>query len=35
MGTTGIDVFNWWMEYDTIPGQMELGEVMGEVMIDE
>jgi phosphoadenosine phosphosulfate reductase len=24
MGTTGKDVFNWWMEYDTIPGQMNI-----------
>lgn len=23
MGTTGKDVFNWWMEYDVLPGQME------------
>jgi phosphoadenosine phosphosulfate reductase len=23
-GTTGKDVFNWWMEYDTIPGQMDI-----------
>ena len=21
---TGIDVFNWWMEYDIIPGQIDL-----------
>lgn len=26
MGNTGTDVFNWWMEYDTIPGQMDLFE---------
>ena len=24
MGTTGKDVFNWWMEYDTLPGQMDI-----------
>lgn len=24
MGTTGKDVFNWWMEYDMIPGQMDI-----------
>lgn len=24
MGTTARDVFAWWMEYDTIPGQMEI-----------
>ena len=23
MGETGQDVFNWWMEYDVLPGQME------------
>jgi phosphoadenosine phosphosulfate reductase len=23
MGATGRDVFNWWMEYDVLPGQME------------
>lgn len=29
MWTTGLDVFNWWMEYDILPGQMnfdDLGE---------
>ena len=26
MGTTGHDVFNWWMEYDTLPGKMDLFE---------
>ena len=25
-GTRGKDVFNWWMEYDVLPGQIELGE---------
>lgn len=25
-GTTPIEVFNWWMEYDIIPGQMDLLE---------
>lgn len=24
MGTTGRDVFNWWMEYDILPGQMDI-----------
>ena len=24
MGTTPIDVFNWWMEYDILPGQIDL-----------
>ena len=26
MGTTPMDVFNWWMEYDILPGQMDLFE---------
>ena len=26
---TGIDVFNWWMEYDVLPGQLDFDEVMG------
>lgn len=26
---TGTDAFNWWMEYDVLPGQMDFGEVMG------
>ena len=26
MGTTGQDVFNWWMEYDILPGQIDLFE---------
>ena len=26
---TGIDAFNWWMEYDVLPGQMDFDEVMG------
>lgn len=25
-GTTAQDIFNWWMEYDTLPGQMDLLE---------
>lgn len=25
---TGIDAFNWWMEYDVLPGQMDFHEVM-------
>lgn len=24
MGNTGRDVFNWWMEYDVLPGQIDL-----------
>lgn len=30
MCTTGQDVFNWWMEYDILPGQLELNGVMEE-----
>lgn len=29
MGTTAQDVFNWWMEYDTLPGQIDLLEERG------
>ncbi len=28
MGTTGQDVFNWWMEYDILPGQIDWEEFM-------
>lgn len=28
MGTTGLDVFNWWMEYDVLPGQMNFDEIV-------
>jgi phosphoadenosine phosphosulfate reductase len=27
-GTTGVDIFNWWMEYDILPGQIDLFEEM-------
>lgn len=27
---SGRDVFNWWMEYDTIPGQMEIFDFLEE-----
>lgn len=30
MGTTAQDVFNWWMEYDILPGQMEMEDFLGE-----
>jgi phosphoadenosine phosphosulfate reductase len=30
MGATGRDVFNWWMEYDTIPGQMDIFDFIEE-----
>jgi hypothetical protein len=26
MGNAVIDVFNWWMEYDVLPGQVDLFE---------
>lgn len=26
MGTTAQEVFNWWMQYDTLPGQIDLLE---------
>ena len=31
MGNTGKDVFNWWLEYDVLPGQMEFTDVDLEV----
>lgn len=27
---TGVDVFNWWMEYDILPGQMEMEDFLSE-----
>lgn len=27
MGKTGLDVFRWWMEEDTLPGQMEFDDL--------
>ena len=27
IGTTGEDVFNWWMEYDIVPGQIKFEEL--------
>ena len=30
MGTTGQDVFNWWMEYDILPGQMDIFDFIEE-----
>lgn len=35
MGTTGLDVFNWWMEYDILPGQMNFDEIISEEDADE
>lgn len=31
MGTTGKDVFNWWMEYDILPGQISWFEDFEEL----
>lgn len=28
IGTTAQDVYNWWMEYDIIPGQMEMEDYL-------
>ena len=28
MGGRGIDVFNWWMEYDILPGQMSIDDFL-------
>ena len=30
MGTTANDVFNWWMEYDVLPGQIGFDEYLTE-----
>lgn len=30
MGATGRDVFNWWMEYDILPGQMDIFDFLEE-----
>lgn len=30
MGNTGRDVFNWWMEYDILPGQMDIFDFIEE-----
>lgn len=30
MGATGRDVFNWWMEYDVLPGQMDIDDFLEE-----
>ncbi len=34
MGTTGIDVFHWWMEDGVLPGQLEFGEEQYEQVQD-
>lgn len=31
MGTTPQDVFNWWMEYDILPGQISFDEILAEM----
>ena len=30
IGTDGRDVFNWWMEYDILPGQMNIDDFLDE-----
>jgi phosphoadenosine phosphosulfate reductase len=35
MGTTAIDVFNWWMQYDVLPGQMNMFEDFDETEEDD
>ena len=30
IGTTANDIFNWWMEYDLLPGQMEMEDFLSE-----
>lgn len=35
IGTTGRDVFNWWMEYDVLPGQINWFEDFEELEEDE
>lgn len=35
MGTTAKDVFNWWMEYDVLPGQYNLFEEYEEETLDD
>lgn len=30
MGFAGRDVFNWWMEYDILPGQMDIDDFLEE-----
>ena len=30
IGTTANDIFNWWMEYDILPGQMEMEDFLME-----
>lgn len=29
-GTTGLDIYHWWMEDGVLPGQVEMDELMGE-----
>lgn len=35
MGTTATDVFNWWMEYDVIPGQLNLFDMIDQQEEDD
>jgi len=35
MGTTGEDVFHWWMEDGVLPGQIQLDDLLEETEEDE
>lgn len=35
MGTTGEDVFHWWMEDGVLPGQIDMEDLMGETEDEE
>lgn len=35
MGSTAMDVFNWWMEYDVLPGQIDILAEDYEEMTDD
>ena len=30
IGTRAVDIFNWWMKYDVLPGQMTFDELEEE-----
>lgn len=35
MGTTGEDVFHWWMEDGVLPGQLDIEDLLGETEGEE
>ncbi len=35
MGTTGEDVFHWWMEDGVLPGQIDMEDLLGETEDEE